>query len=257
MARPGKEKDTGLDGRRLRLGRERSGPGAEAVSVGRQPAPRESDIRAVTFDLGGTLIEPWPSVGHLYAEVAARHGWRDLSARQLNRRFAAAWHARPDFEHTRAAWSELVDLTFEGLTDRPPSRTFFAELYERFNEVDAWRVFEDVVPALEALAGRGVKLGVISNWDERLRPLLLKLKLTDYFAAIVISSEVGCSKPSRVIFERAIQRLGMGAEAILHVGDSLAMDVRGARAAGLHALRLRRQGLAAQPGQIRSLRELY
>ena len=42
-------------------------------------------IRAVTFDVGGTLIEPWPSVGHVYAEVAAQHGWAGLSIEALNR----------------------------------------------------------------------------------------------------------------------------------------------------------------------------
>ncbi len=41
-------------------------------------------IRAVTFDVGGTLIEPWPSVGHVYAEVAARHGVAAIDVATLN-----------------------------------------------------------------------------------------------------------------------------------------------------------------------------
>src|SRR5580700_10426449 len=44
-------------------------------------------IRAVTFDVGGTLIEPWPSVGRVYAEVAARHGL-EVAAEDLDRQFA-------------------------------------------------------------------------------------------------------------------------------------------------------------------------
>src|SRR5262249_44700851 len=48
-------------------------------------------VRAITFDVGGTLIQPWPSVGHIYAEVAAHHGRRDISVEALNRQFAAAW----------------------------------------------------------------------------------------------------------------------------------------------------------------------
>src|SRR5947209_8770968 len=86
-------------------------------------------IRAVTFDVGGTLIRPWPSVGHVYAEVAARHGFEDLSAAILNRQFAAAWQARQNFNHTRAEWAELVDATFEGLVETLPSETFFPDLY--------------------------------------------------------------------------------------------------------------------------------
>ena len=190
-------------------------------------------IQAVTFDVGGTLIELWPSVGHVYAEVAARHGVKGLSAGLLDRRFAAAWRAAKSFSHSRSDWAALVDATFRGLTDRPPSQTFFAELYARFAAPDAWRIYEDVVPTLEALAARGLKLGVISNWDERLRPLWSRLKLAGYFEAIVVSREVGSAKPARGIFEHAVRKLGLPPGAILHVGDSLAMDVRGARAAGL------------------------
>ncbi len=213
-------------------------------------------IRAVTFDVGGTLIEVSRSVGQLYAEAAARHGVNGLSAKLLDRRFAVAWRAAEQFSHSRSDWAGLVDATFRGLTDRPPSRTFFAELYARFAAPEAWRVFEDVVPALESLAARGLKLGVISNWDERLRPLLKRLRLAHYFAAIVVSCEVGCSKPACAIFEGAARKLGLPPEAVLHVGDDRSMDMRGARAAGLSALLLNRTARVVRAGQIKSLREL-
>lgn len=213
-------------------------------------------IQAVTFDAGGTLIEPWPSVGHVYAEVAARHGVKGLSAALLNRRFAAAWRGATRFSYSRSDWAELVDTVFEGLADQPPSRTFFRELYDRFAEADAWRVFEDVAPTLEALAGRGLKLGVVSNWDRRLRPLLERLDLARHFAAIVVSREVGCSKPSPAIFAHAARKLRLPPEAILHVGDDRSVDLRGARKAGLSALLLDRKAKARRARQIKSLREL-
>ena len=213
-------------------------------------------IEAVTFDVGGTLIAVRPSVGHVYAEVAARHGIGGLSAASLNRRFTAAWRAAKDFSHSRADWAALVDATFRGLTDRPPSQTFFGELYTRFASPDAWRIYEDVIPTLDALAARGLRLGIISNWDERLRPLLDQLKLAGYFESIIVSREVGSPKPSRGIFEHALQKLGLPPRAVLHVGDSLAMDVRGARAAGLRALLLHRSGGVGKAGHIKSLRAL-
>jgi putative hydrolase of the HAD superfamily len=213
-------------------------------------------LSAVTFDVGGTLIEVWPSVGHVYADVAARHGVTGVSASVLNRRFTAAWRAAVPFRYSRSGWARLVDATFHGLTERPPSRSFFAELYSRFAGPDAWRVFEDVVPTLNALTARGLKLGVISNWDERLRPLLEDLKLASYFEVIVVSREVRATKPSRAIFDHAVRKLGLPPEAVLHVGDSLSMDVRGARAAGLSALLLKRGAGGARTGRIKSLREL-
>src|SRR5258706_13794716 len=95
---------------------------------------RIENIRAVTFDAGGTLIEPWPSVGHVYAGVAARHGLKNLSTETLNHQFSAAWRARRNFNHTRDDWAAIVDQTFTGLSGRPPSETFFPELYSRFAE---------------------------------------------------------------------------------------------------------------------------
>jgi putative hydrolase of the HAD superfamily len=207
-------------------------------------------IKAVSFDVGGTLIEPWPSVGHVYAEIAAHHGLKSLSADQLNTRFKTAWRARQSFGHSRNEWEELVTEVFGGAI--PPG--FFAELYDHFAQPTAWHIYEDVLPALDELASRETKLAVISNWDERLRPLLHALRLDGYFEAFAISFEVGFPKPSRVIFEHAADKLGVPAAAILHIGDSLEMDVEGATSAGFCAVQIHRRSIG-NPG-IHSLGEI-
>jgi putative hydrolase of the HAD superfamily len=218
--------------------------------------PPCAQIKAVTFDVGGTLIEPWPSVGHVYAEVAARHGLKTFSAAQLNARFQAAWQARKNFEHSRSEWTALVNEVFGISPVEPFSDGLFSELYERFAEPIAWRVFDDVVPALDTLASRGIRLGVISNWDERLRGLLRKLKLECYFQTLAISREVGFPKPSRVIFRQAAAELDLRPDAILHIGDSPEMDVAGAKAAGLHAWLINRAAASPGDGKLASLAEL-
>ena len=72
-------------------------------------------IQAVSFDVGGTLIEPWPSVGHVYAAVAVDHGHRGISPATLDRQFAEAWKRKTGFDHSRSAWRALVQQTFTGL----------------------------------------------------------------------------------------------------------------------------------------------
>jgi putative hydrolase of the HAD superfamily len=197
-------------------------------------------VQAVTFDVGGTLMTPWPSVGHVYAEVAARHGIANVTPDLLQARFRDAWRTRRHFNHARAGWEELVDEVFHGLAAAPPSATFFPELYECFTQPATWHVFDEVRPTLDALAARGFRLGIISNWDERLRPLLRRLHLEDYFEATIISCEAGAAKPARVLFDQAAAGFGLPPGSILHVGDSLENDVRGAEAAGFQALHLRR-----------------
>jgi putative hydrolase of the HAD superfamily len=196
-------------------------------------------------------------VGHVYAEVAARHGFDGLDPAELDRRFAAAWQRKGAFAHTRRQWAELVDRTFAGLVSPPPSRTFFDAIYERFAERRAWRVYPDVLPTLQSLRAGGMTLAALSNWDDRLRPLLHGLELDHYFQAIIVSCEVGAVKPDPAIFQVAGARLGLPPTQIVHVGDSPCEDLAGATAAGCAAVLLVRHGRAAAPPHtIRSLSEL-
>ena len=217
---------------------------------------RFTGVRAISFDVGGTLLEPWPSVGHVYAEVARRHGVPQATPELLNHRFQAAWTRRSQPHHTRAQWRELVDEVFAGLAWEPPSRTFFPELYDRFSTAGAWRVFEDVRPTLDFLKRLRVPMAVVSNWDERLRPLLSVFNLEAYFSVILISCEMGAAKPSPFIFQQAARQLCLPPESVLHVGDSEQDDLEGARAAGLQAIQIDRSRVGKSEERIRSLEEL-
>jgi putative hydrolase of the HAD superfamily len=134
----------------------------------------------------------------------------------------------------------------------PPSRFAAAELFARFARADAWELFPEVPEVLADLRDRGLKLAVISNWDERLPGVLAGLGIGELFSAIVYSAAVGVEKPDRRIFDHAIQLLGTSPERALHVGDREVEDCEGALAAGLSAaLRLDRRG---RRGELRDLR---
>jgi putative hydrolase of the HAD superfamily len=212
-------------------------------------------IEAITFDVGGTLLEPWPSVGHVYAGVAARFGVEGLAPEWLTQQFVRAWHRRAGFDYRRESWYGLVRETFgEHTAQLPPE--FFPAVFQRFAEADTWRIHDDVVPTLETLAGQGLRLGIISNWDERLRPLLTKLELARHFTSLVISCEAGALKPDARLFAQAAQELGVDAGGLLHVGDSLALDVEGAEAFGANARQVLRDKPLTDKRQIQSLADL-
>jgi putative hydrolase of the HAD superfamily len=211
-----------------------------------------SKISAVTFDVGGTLIEPWPSVGEVYALIAGRHGFTDLDPQALNRDFVCAWKARASFDYSKTAWQQIVTESFQS-NETPVSEACFEELYQFFATPNAWRVFPEVIPTLAALRARGIRLGVISNWDDRLRPLLSRLHLEHYFEMICCSCEVGFTKPAPEIFSHALGQLKLPAEQVLHIGDGEHEDFQGARSSGLHARWLRRNRPPAADFQIDSL----
>ena len=198
-------------------------------------------IKAVTFDAGGTLMQPWPSVGHVYSAVAAELGYGSVSPEELNEAFAMAWNLKQQFDYSLSAWFGLVEEVFGKHLSSPLSQKLFDSLYERFRAGAAWRVYDDVRPTLEALHQRGYRMAVISNWDHRLKPLLADLQLSEYFEAIVLSVDVGATKPAAKVFEHTLSLLKLPPPAVLYIGDSLEEDLIGPRQCGMAALLLDRQ----------------
>lgn len=214
-------------------------------------SPRPS-LQAVTFDVTHTLIHP-PRAAAIYAEVLARHGtaasesqlrhliplvWQEMACRATLGRDRFASHPGG----ARGFWRRFLDRLAEHLGLEPPSPFAAAELWERFLRPDSWEIYADVRPALGELRRRGLRLGVVSNWDERLPQLLERLELRAYFETVVYSAEVGAEKPHPRIFQTALDRLAVGPEAALHVGDSRRDDLEGAQGVGLRALLLDRRG---------------
>jgi putative hydrolase of the HAD superfamily len=217
-------------------------------------------IRAVFFDVGNTLIRPYPSVGDIYAEVARKYGMvMDRDALNLSFKRAFLKHGHIPLTDTRAEvgwWRRIVRDTVEALCQPLRFDAFFSDLFETFKEKRVWEIYPDVIPALEALQGAGIRLGVISNWDSRLVPTLGNLGLSDYFSVMAVSALVGSAKPDAGIFEYAMDMLRVTAEEALHVGDSPERDCEGAMRCGMQALLIgRKDGASAltECGTIHSL----
>jgi putative hydrolase of the HAD superfamily len=210
-------------------------------------------IRLITFDVGGTLIHAHPSVGAVYAEVLGRRGFTALPE-AVSAAFESAWEeaaaacppgrdryaASPDGE--RGYWRRLLHRTVSLLGGAEPPAGAADELFERFGHREAWRIYPDVLEALEALAARGLRLGVVSNWDSRLPCLLRELGLREFFGPIAVSVLEGCEKPSPRIFRVAAERAGIEVGQMLHVGDRRLEDGEGARRAGARSLLVDRNG---------------
>jgi putative hydrolase of the HAD superfamily len=209
-------------------------------------------VRALFFDVGGTLLRPWPSVGAIYASLANRHGMT-ATAENLQRAFRESWAAlkRPGLTVSRKDWWR--ELVFRTLGQE--NQACFEELFEIFARAGAWQVFPDVEDTLREARSRGLRVGIISNWDERLRPLLDEIGLALYFDSMTISCEIGVEKPDPRIFQAALHAAGVPVKQTVHVGDSDTADVRGAEAVGMTAVLLNR-GEGEGVG-VRDLRDLW
>jgi putative hydrolase of the HAD superfamily len=196
--------------------------------------------KIIFFDAGGTLFRPWPSVGHVYAQTALKHGVH-VDPAVVEKAFHEKWHLRSgqnlekqtSEKIEREWWYALVRDVFHNLEAFDNFDAFFAELYDLFAQAECWRLFDDTVPTLDALKARGYRLGIISNWDYRLFSIVKQLGLSDYFEVVIASSAVGCSKPGAKIFEAAWTAMKVKPEQCMHIGDSAADDYEGAQKAGL------------------------
>ncbi len=221
-------------------------------------------VRAVLFDAAGTLFRVRGSVGAAYAAVAARHGV-SAGADDIEGRFRSAFRGMPPMcfpgvpaeaiaTHERAWWRQVVTAAFTGF-QFDDFEAFFSELFDYFARADSWELFADVWPTLTRLRARHMQLAIVSNFDSRLTQICEGLKIATFFETIIMSSQVGCAKPDLTILRIALDRLGVSPGAAVHVGDSEALDVKGAEAAGVRAVLIQR-GPHASQSDNRHIRDL-
>jgi putative hydrolase of the HAD superfamily len=221
-------------------------------------------VEAVFFDAGNTLIYPHPSVGEAYSRVLQESGIRaeaDEVERSFRRAFGDMRARGPEpGQSERDWWRAVVRESFQPFGQPERFEAAFQQLWDYFARPDAWRVYDDVLPALAAVEGRGIGIGLISNWDARLRPMLSGMGLLARIRWPVISCEAGAEKPEPAIFRRALGRCGLAAASVMHVGDSLEADVLGALQSGFHGVWLCRDdepsGAPERAHVLRSLAEL-
>lgn len=192
--------------------------------------------RAVTFDVAGTLLHPAEPVAQVYARFAARCGCgRDEV--EIGRAFGAAMRDARALRVSDPTWRKFwAHVVAHATGCHAP--TLVDELYDHYAELDAWRLGADTFAWLDAVRDGGARIGVISNWDTRLRALLDGLGVLERLDVLVVSGELGIEKPDRRIFEHAARELGVQIAEMIHVGNDPHDDIDGARAAGARGVHI-------------------
>lgn len=197
-------------------------------------------LETVFLDAGGVLMHPnWWRV----SEVLARHGV-EVAAEALiagdppARRELDDLHTIGSTTDASRGWLffDLV-LAHAGTPRSEATAAALTELHRYHTASNLWEYVPDgVVPALEALRARGLRLVVVSNANGTLRAHCDRLGLTARFDHILDSADEGVEKPDPRFFEIALARSGARRETTIHVGDLYYVDVMGARGAGLRGV---------------------
>lgn len=217
-------------------------------------------IHTVLLDAGGVLLDLdfaylrrlLLSRGHAVEAPALAHA-EGLARIEIDRRVR-------DGGRVSEAWRDYFRVLLGAVRSPVDGREEVIDiLWEAHARFGLWTVpVEGAIEAVRELKRRGYRLGVVSNAEGRVERDLNAAGYEGLFETVIDSSVVGLEKPDPAIFRVALERLGVTAEGTIFLGDVPAVDVAGARAAGIAPLLLDRFELypASDAPSLRSIAEL-
>jgi putative hydrolase of the HAD superfamily len=201
-------------------------------------------LKAVLFDVDFTLARPGPELGaEGYVRAGARHGLTLDPSRYEAARDAALvdLHRHPELEHDDEIWFRFTERIVRGMGGETDAAYACAvEITRGWERHENFDIYDDVPDTFAALRTAGLLIGLVSNSARDVREFALHHGL-DVDAGIS-SFHHGRSKPHASIFRAVLDLLDVEAAETAMVGDQVADDIEGARAIGMHAVLLDRDG---------------
>ncbi|HEY7397426.1 MAG TPA: HAD family hydrolase [Gaiellaceae bacterium] len=200
-------------------------------------------LRAVVFDVDFTLAEPGPDLGpDGYVRVGRRHGLSlDPALHDEARRSALSTLERhPELDHDEDLWVLFTERIVVGMGGVGDTHAAAVELTRAWEEAAHFDIYPDVAGALAEVRGHGLKVGLLSNTARDLQLFTAHHGLE--VDALLTSRVHGKTKPHEAIFRGILELLEASPAEAVMIGDSLEDDVEGARAVGMQALLVDREG---------------
>lgn len=235
-------------------------------------------IAAVTLDLWDTLVQEYPGG----SEKVARARIARMSE-LLGR--SGVVHSLDELERAYARTGEFLEMTWSKRRDMPSrdqvlfmlsclddklagklDRGVLAEIEDAYCAgilSNPPMLLSGAKDALSDLKDRGYRLGLISNTGRTpgsmLRTVMRDMGIAEYFDVMTFSNEILVRKPAESAFRLTLEKLKCAPKASVHVGDDPDSDIAGARAVGMRAMQVLRQGVMRSPladGHVKSLHEV-
>jgi putative hydrolase of the HAD superfamily len=214
--------------------------------------PEPSAVKAIAFDVNGTLVEIntddhfeqiFRSAAHFLSYQGIdirRHELHELYFLRLKQQQRTSPEKHPEFDAV-GIWAGIIDDRATDFTRSLPAEKlaqlplFLAEMYRGISRYKL-RLYPGVRETLDALRGRFPMALITDAQSAWARAELNKVGLLDYFDPIVVSGDYGYRKPDKRLFLLAIEAMGVAAEQTLYVGNDMHRDIYGAREAGMQTV---------------------
>jgi HAD superfamily hydrolase (TIGR01549 family) len=213
-------------------------------------------LRAVLFDVDFTLFRPGPELGpEGYRRLGERHGLVLDPDRYASARAGAIQTLQRNHElvHDEEIWIAFTEQIVLGMGGEPSGAWDCAvDMVREWERHENFSLYEDALPVLDELRRHALKIGLISNGQRDLEEFATHHTLE--VDAVVGSKAHGRVKPHASIFVAALRALDVAPDETAMVGDSYEDDIEGARALGIRAILLDRDGLQQEaPDRIDTL----
>jgi putative hydrolase of the HAD superfamily len=217
------------------------------------------ELRAVLFDVDFTLAKPGPDLGpEGYERLGARYGLTLDPALydEARKRAFDELERHPELEHDEEIWVLFTERIIRGMGgDGERAHECAVEMTAAWEHAHNFELYEDVLPTLSALRAQGLKLALVSNTARDLDRFVAHHHLD---VDVAVSSRMhGRVKPHESIFRAVLSELDVQPGEAAMVGDTVEDDVEGARALGMRAFLLDREGrhphAANRLGDLREL----
>jgi HAD superfamily hydrolase (TIGR01662 family) len=210
-------------------------------------------LEAVLLDVDFTLFRPGPELGpEGYERIGARHGLTLVPERYESARVTALadLQQHPELVHDEELWIRFTEDIVRGMGGvGDGARRCAVDVVREWERHENFFLYDDALPALEELRRHGLRIGLVSNGQRDLDEFARHHGLD--VDACVGSLRHGHVKPHRSIFDAALEALAAEPQDAAMVGDSYADDIEGARALGMRAILLDRDGLhVGEPDRI-------
>lgn len=188
-------------------------------------------IKAVIFDMFETLVTHYESPLYMGKQITADIGIPETKFREI-------WDAS---ENDRTLGKKNLEEVMEEILRT--NHCYTPELYDKIitkRRMSKRECFEhmhpEIIPLLDALKERNIKIGLITNCYSEERDVIRKSELFQYFDSVCMSCELGVKKPDVRIFQKCMQELEVAPEECFYVGDGGSKELETAWSLGLHPL---------------------